>query len=58
VSPDERLREISGMVPALNDLPPGCAFAPRCVQADAKCRTLVPPFELKQPNHFAACWQA
>ena len=58
VSPDERLREISGMVPALNDLPPGCAFAPRCTQADDKCRSQVPPFELKQPNHFAACWQA
>jgi peptide/nickel transport system ATP-binding protein len=58
VSPDERLREISGMVPALNDLPPGCAFAPRCTQADAKCHAEVPPFELKQPNHFAACWQA
>ena len=57
VSPDERLREISGMVPALNDLPPGCAFAPRCTQADDKCRSQVPPFELKQPNHFAACWQ-
>ena len=58
VSPGERLREISGMVPALNDLPPGCAFAPRCTQADAKCHAEVPPFELKQPNHFAACWQA
>jgi peptide/nickel transport system ATP-binding protein len=58
VSPDERLREITGMVPALNDLPPGCAFAPRCSLADARCRETVPPFELKQPDHFAACWQA
>jgi peptide/nickel transport system ATP-binding protein len=58
VSPDERLQEISGMVPALNNLPQGCAFAPRCSQADAKCHALVPPFELKQHDHFAACWQA
>jgi peptide/nickel transport system ATP-binding protein len=58
VAPDERLREISGMVPALNDLPAGCAFAPRCNQADTKCQASVPPFEAKQPDHFAACWQA
>ncbi len=58
VSPDERLQEISGMVPALNNLPQGCAFAPRCSQADAKCHAQVPPFELKQHDHFAACWQA
>ncbi|MEI7712201.1 MAG: ABC transporter ATP-binding protein [Rhodospirillales bacterium] len=58
VSPDERLKEISGMVPALNDLPPGCAFAPRCGLADAKCHAQVPPFEMKQNDHFAACWQA
>jgi oligopeptide/dipeptide ABC transporter ATP-binding protein len=58
VSPDERLQEISGMVPALNALPPGCAFAPRCAQADGKCQTQIPPFEAKQADHFAACWQA
>ena len=58
LSPDERLREIPGMVPALSDLPGGCAFAPRCGQADAKCHAQVPPLEAKQANHFAACWQA
>src|SRR5207248_2383464 len=26
----QRLKEIPGMVPALNNLPPGCTFAPRC----------------------------
>ena len=33
----ERLRQISGMTPALIDLPKGCAFAPRCAQADGAC---------------------
>jgi peptide/nickel transport system ATP-binding protein len=52
------LQEIPGMVPPLNDLPDGCAFAPRCPLADDRCRTVYPPFELKQPDHFAACWRA
>src|SRR5213075_3504007 len=34
-----RLQEIPGMVPALSNLPPGCAFAPRCPQATANCRS-------------------
>jgi peptide/nickel transport system ATP-binding protein len=58
VSPDERLQEIPGIVPPLNDLPPGCAFSPRCKQADDKCRSAVPSFDLKRTDHFAACWQA
>ena len=32
-----RLNEIEGMVPALTALPPGCAFAPRCSYASARC---------------------
>jgi len=40
-----RLREIPGMVPPLHDLPPGCAFAPRCPLAEAACRSA--PIELR-----------
>lgn len=36
-----RLQQISGMAPNLMDLPPGCAFAPRCPRAQAAC--LQPP---------------
>ena len=32
-----RLQEIPGMVPPLTNLPPGCAFAPRCPRADERC---------------------
>jgi len=38
-----RLAEIKGTVPRLSELPPGCAFAPRCAQAIDRCRTERPP---------------
>ena len=53
---NERLQEIPGIVPPLFDLPPGCAFAPRCNRADDKCRSERPAYEEKQPGHWAACW--
>ncbi|MEM0908321.1 MAG: ABC transporter ATP-binding protein [Pseudomonadota bacterium] len=36
----EPLKQIPGMTPSLADLPPGCAFAPRCPRADRTCRTM------------------
>ena len=54
----ERLEEIPGIVPPLNDLPPGCAFAPRCRFADDRCRAEYPPYLEKQPGHWAACWHS
>lgn len=51
-----RLSEIKGMVPSLADLPTGCAFAPRCVHASAKCREAYPPLEETRPRHWVACW--
>lgn len=35
--PGEPLQQIPGTTPALNDLPRGCAFAPRCDRADGRC---------------------
>jgi peptide/nickel transport system ATP-binding protein len=57
-SPDARLKEIPGMVPALSDLPPGCTFAPRCALADERCRAAFPPYEEKRSGHWVACWRA
>ncbi len=54
----ERLTEIPGIVPALNELPAGCAFAPRCPFADAQCQAAYPPYEQKRPGHWAACWHS
>ncbi len=57
-SAPERLQEIPGMVPALSDLPPGCAFAPRCAYAQDRCLQAYPDYEEKQPGHWAACWRS
>ncbi|MPZ46928.1 MAG: ATP-binding cassette domain-containing protein [Betaproteobacteria bacterium] len=54
----DRLTEIPGIVPALNALPPGCAFAPRCPHADGQCRAHRPPYEQKRSGHWAACWHS
>ncbi len=55
---DARLVEIPGMVPSLTNLPVGCAFAPRCELAIARCREEYPPLQAFGANHLAACWRA
>ena len=42
---EARLTEIPGMVPSLTNLPPGCAFAPRCPLAIDRCRAEYPPLQ-------------
>jgi len=37
-----RLREITGVVPAITNFPAGCRFNPRCAQATEICRTTEP----------------
>jgi len=55
---DVRLVEIPGMVPSLTNLPKGCAFAPRCRLAIARCHEEYPPLQSWGTNHLAACWRA
>ncbi|WP_426438999.1 ABC transporter ATP-binding protein [Bradyrhizobium genosp. P] len=55
---EARLTEIPGMVPSLTNLPPGCAFAPRCKLAIDRCREVYPPLHEFAANHWAACWRA
>jgi len=55
---DARLTEIPGMVPSLTNLPPGCAFAPRCSLAIDRCRAEYPPLQEFGGKHLAACWRA
>ncbi len=71
-----RLSEIPGIVPSLRETVPGqpafagCAFAPRCGFATARCREQAPPLlEYNQTGaaqpmaehvvgmHLAACWE-
>jgi peptide/nickel transport system ATP-binding protein len=53
-----RLVEIAGTVPSLKEPIPGCAFADRCYLATDICRRAPPPFEEKEPEHFAACFHS
>ena len=53
-APGQDLRQIPGQAPALLDLPPGCAFAPRCPRASDRCATQ-PPFEVAG-GRGRACW--
>ncbi|MDX3234360.1 ABC transporter ATP-binding protein [Streptomyces sp. ME03-5709C] len=46
---------IPGAPPNLSLPLAGCAFAPRCRVATVRCRTTVPPLELKADGHRAAC---
>jgi peptide/nickel transport system ATP-binding protein len=55
---EERLTEIPGIVPPLSHLPDGCAFSPRCPRAEDQCHVAVPEFEMKRPDHYAACWRS
>ncbi|MDI9638858.1 ABC transporter ATP-binding protein [Kamptonema cortianum] len=52
-----RLSVIGGQPPLLSDLPPGCAFAPRCKHKFNKCST--EPGLLTAPSgNQTACWLA
>jgi len=48
---------LRGDVPSPANPPSGCPFHPRCQhpQKDAACSVIVPPLELKEPHHWAAC---
>ncbi|HEY2863397.1 MAG TPA: ABC transporter ATP-binding protein [Casimicrobiaceae bacterium] len=53
-----RLAEIAGTVPSLLQPIVGCAFAPRCAYAIARCQVEYPPLEEKARGHWAACWES
>jgi oligopeptide/dipeptide ABC transporter ATP-binding protein len=57
----KRLYAIEGMVPLLNNIPPGCRFAPRCPLTEERCRQENPPLISipKESNgrHKSRCWR-
>jgi peptide/nickel transport system ATP-binding protein len=53
-----RLAEIPGMVPALTQPIPGCAFAPRCGFAVQRCGVSPPELEEAEGSHLVSCWEA
>jgi peptide/nickel transport system permease protein len=51
------LATIPGRPPAPDEIPTGCAFAPRCAFATDRCRTEVPPLEAADGTPSkVACW--
>ena len=54
----DRLVPIPGSPPSLIDVPPGCAFSPRCAFAQlnaGRCTTEVPALLPCSPGHLVAC---
>ena len=49
------MRGIPGLAPMLRDLPPGCAFHPRCPRAIARCAAERPQLREVAPGVQAAC---
>ena len=49
------MQGIPGLAPLLRDLPTGCAFHPRCVRAEDRCRAEKPAVRDIGPGHQAAC---
>jgi peptide/nickel transport system ATP-binding protein len=56
-TPGATLDQIPGLPPSPMNLPPGCAFAPRCPRADAACTTA--PESVSHPGgRDVRCWHA
>jgi oligopeptide/dipeptide ABC transporter ATP-binding protein len=53
-----RLAAIDGQPPDLSALPEGCAFAPRCMSAVARCGEVPPPQFALDDHHAVRCWLA
>jgi peptide/nickel transport system ATP-binding protein len=53
--PGSRIIAIPGMPPDLAQLPPGCAFAPRCGRHTAACDAARPELKTFSGGRGAAC---
>ncbi len=51
----ESLTAIPGQPPDLSELPPGCAYAPRCPQAFDRCLNERPSLDMAVEGHLKAC---
>jgi len=54
-APEGRLRSIPGNVPALDAMPGGCRFHPRCPAAQADCRVNKPELLQVEPTRWVRC---
>jgi oligopeptide/dipeptide ABC transporter ATP-binding protein len=53
----EYLYSIEGQPPALDNLPPGCTFAPRCPYVFDRCNEEFPDLFHVGEGHSATCWK-
>ena len=51
-----QLQAIPGLVPRLDQLPPGCRFADRCDRVQEKCRVEAPALETIAPGRLVRCF--
>jgi len=51
------LDSIEGQPPALDNLPPGCTFAPRCPYVFDRCNEAFPDLFHVGEGHSATCWK-
>lgn len=55
-TPEKRLLvTIPGSIPRVDDLPPGCIFAPRCSYAEDVCTAARPALRMVADDHSTAC---
>jgi peptide/nickel transport system ATP-binding protein len=54
-SKENRLNTISGVVPSLQNLPPGCLYSDRCPDVFNDCRQVRPDMYPVSANHFVRC---
>ncbi len=54
----QRLANIEGQPPPLINLPPGCSYAPRCLEVTDRCQEDYPPETTVGRSHFVSCWHA
>jgi peptide/nickel transport system ATP-binding protein len=57
-NPNATLASIAGHPPALDEIPLGCRFEPRCHMRTEICKTLSPASRELMPGHIAACHHA
>ncbi len=55
IKPGEKLAQIPGMMPTLSEIPPGCAFNPRCSEKDEICYKVIPQLKETAAKTLVAC---
>ncbi len=53
---DRKLNTITGIVPSLHELPPGCTFQDRCDRVHDRCLIEEPTLIAVNSEHMVRCW--